>query len=128
MDCPKCGKPGVWTEENAGATWLRCTCGLMKEVFRAKGKYHVKMGLGIDEVKLPRNGTQEFDILMAVASIDESSTEEISDLTCIQQDKVGQTLRLLEIARLIELVRPGQGIPGGSIWRISSRGKRLIEV
>lgn len=126
MKCPKCKSPRVWIEETDTLSWLRCRCGLMYVVERRENGYMMKMSSGVSADTLPKNGTRLHDVFISLASIEVGNTESISELAGCNMDVTNNHLRVLEVSRLVEIIEPGQGKPGGTIWGVSRRAKILL--
>lgn len=126
MKCPKCKDSRIWIEDHDKESWLRCKCGTMKLVEKRENGYLIKMAADMEATKLPATGTRLYDVFISLASIGEGNTLSISELAGCNMDVTNNHLRMLEVTRLAEILEPGQGKPGGTLWGMSRRAKILL--
>jgi len=126
MQCPKCGSIDVWLEEDAGTTWLRCHCGLMKLVEKVTDGYVIRHRTAADQVVLPRKGTKLHKVFMVVASYGIQSTGDVAHVLGEKPPKVTTFLNMLDASGLLTLVESRRGKAGGSTWDLSKRAHVLL--
>jgi len=82
----------------------------------------------VDQVKLPRSGSKLQRTLREVAreAPDAISTQAVAQAVVDESADVSSRLMVLANKGLIDRVHAGQGSRGGSTWRLSKLGQRLL--
>jgi len=127
--CPRCGDITWYEKEGYDILW-RCMCGMTKIVCTKKGDAIIQYVVPRREVRLPPKGTKLMTCLGVTASWfpDEVTTAQLARATNHTTSDVASTMTVLMHKGLIERVKEGRGIAGGSSWKITKRAQGLLRM
>jgi len=106
---------------------IRCLCGFLKIV------EEIRDGMVITRTEhptlhsLPRTGTKLSKCLGALYVYSPQSTGELAVKLDQTNNETAVQLTVLQTKGLAVKVTQGKGIPGGSVWDMSSIGNRLLD-
>ena len=133
IECPKCLKKSAWIETDRVDLTLRCTCGYLKVLRTKLKKAEVVHSEPRSKVRLPRAGTNLWNVLTTLAGMGRSSSGDITQrLRDLGKDfttsDVSSYLTIMRGSGLVEVVEKRNRVKGGSTWRVTSECAKLIGV
>lgn len=127
--CPKCN--GIARYEFTGDNiTLECICGMIKYLQYTKDNKIIETRLNKKETTLPKRGSKLSKSLGVVAGQFPSSvtTNYVKEATRESINDVGSRMVVLYHRQLIDKVQCGKGYSGGSTWKLSRQGVKLLGI
>ena len=133
IECPKCFKRSAWIEADRMDLTLRCICGYLKVLRTKLKKAEVVHSEPRGNVRLPRSGTNLWNVLTTLAGMGKSSSGELTQrLRDLGKDfttsDVSSYLTIMRGSGLVEVVESRNRVKGGSTWKITSKCAKLMGV
>lgn len=130
--CPKCGSKHSWFETEGDDLIQRCLCGLTRYLMREMedGVTILRSGVRVPDVTLPAEGTKIYRCLIAVRNAHPKTilTGEVASRTGLKGKETASLVVTLMGRGLLERVEARRGLLGGSVWKLTSIAKDLLNV
>ena len=132
LPCPKCGHK-TWFEQMDARTWTqRCVCGLMIFILREEegGREVYRKVVPTQQTRLPEVGTKLHTCFRAVAMAypETIASSEVITNSGLKSKETGALLVALMARGLIDRIEGRRGLPGGSIWQLSSAAHQAMDI
>jgi hypothetical protein len=130
-ECPKCGSANARFVQEGPDIVLKCLCGVNKVVQTTLDQMVITRSETGPNIKLPRVDTHLHRTLMAVYTLDEATSHEITQ-NLIESGQaysvsdVTTYLTFLRIKGLVVQVVVRRGTAGGSSWTLTEAAEDLI--
>ena len=132
-ECPKCGSPNARYTRTHVDLFLTCLCGYEKLLFTLLGTAEIVHPDTGKDVQLPRDGTKLRKTLMALATLEEATSGDITKALETAGERFSTSdvctyLTMLRANGLVVTTKLRRGMPGGSTWCLTDQADDLIGV
>lgn len=133
IPCPKCGSHNTWYEKSEHDLSLRCRCGYLKVVFSTLETVEVSVSEKVQNVKLPKQGTNLHNTLACLFTIEPANSREVTDTLILHGHEftvsdVSSYLMILRSRGLVRVVNYKRGVADGSTWELTEISQDLMGI
>ena len=128
--CPKCGGQAWYCVEDDIHLVLKCVCGINKLVYSDYPEGGVKHVVPKREILMPPPGTKLSKCIgmMALNWPEMSTTQILADSLSVSTSEAASQLVVLLHKGIVEKVKEGRGVVGGSTWKLSNTAARSLRL